>query len=378
MEQTISKTTNTNLDDMVKRMCDVAKAGLARCYAGDVESLPHTLRTNRQNEIIPDGFNIRYAAISQIGIAHWRMAHPDDTEELPDLWPKISDNFKNMTHIGDLALSVWAGAQSHADNCERFAQALKKCWHSQSDSCNAVELGWVVQACIIAQQQAGCVNTSLQAVLDDAYGRLLMLFDPAANLFLRHHRTGLREMVSRRISCFADQVYPIIALSHYGTCFDDRRSLEVAAHAAEQICRYQGKLGQWWWHYDVSGGKVCEEYPVFSVHQDSMAPMAIRASDMASMQDHSKEIKLGLFWLFGNNELEVPLVHTGQGIIWRSIERREPDKLSRKLRSLCAVAGLSGLHRLAGRCIRGLRINRECRPYHLGWILYAWAHHNTN
>jgi hypothetical protein len=31
------------------------------------------------------------------------------------------------------------------------------------------------------------------------------------------------------------------------------------------------------------------------------------------------------------------------------------------------------LHRLAGRNLFGYVVNRECRPYELGWLLYAWG-----
>jgi hypothetical protein len=30
---------------------------------------------------------------------------------------------------------------------------------------------------------------------------------------------------------------------------------------------------------------------------------------------------------------------------------------------------------LAGTNLFGYGVNEECRPYHLGWILYAWAGH---
>jgi hypothetical protein len=104
-----------------------------------------------------------------------------------------------------------------------------------------------------------------------------------------------------------------------------------------------------------------------------MAPMAVMASDKASKQDHSDKINLGLRWNFGFNELKENILIPEEGIIWRDIERNEPAKLTRKIRSICSVAGLSGLHRLTGKCVNSFRINRECRPYHLGWILYAWA-----
>ncbi|MHC4423499.1 MAG: hypothetical protein ACYSWR_02355, partial [Planctomycetota bacterium] len=320
-----------------------------------------------------NGFSARYAAISQIGIAKWLRFHPEDTMHLSSLWPKVVDNRHKIKHIGDFALALWAGVASEADDCELFAGLLAASWQHQAHLCDATELGWIVQACTLALQEQGNLELHLQPVLDEAKERLVILFRPRQNLFQRHNRSGLRRVVNRRIACFADQVYPIMALSTYGLCFNDTESIQLAAGTVEQICRFQGSLGQWWWHYDVGGAKVCEEYPVFSVHQDAMAPMAIMASDKATGRNHSEEIELGMRWLFGANELGQNLFNAGQGIIWRDIEKCEPAKFSRALRAFLCVGDLKQLHGLAGRCFVGFRINRECRPYHLGWILYTWA-----
>jgi hypothetical protein len=365
-----------NLDQMVELLCKTAKIGLTRFYSTNFYELPYTACIDSDGKWHSSGASVRYAAISQIGIAEWLKYHPDDKRNLPDLWPVISDSFPKITDIGDFALSLWAGIQSCADNCDKFARALEEQWPVQFSRCNAVELGWVVQACSVAQQ-SDLVKVNLESVLYDSHKRLLSLFDTDAGLFYRHHRSGLREIISRHIACFADQVYPIVALSNCGVLSNHNQSIDFAAQAAEKICQYQGQLGQWWWHYDVAHNRICEEYPVFSVHQDSMAPMAVMASDRASKQDHSDRVGLGMRWTFGANELGENLVHQENGIIWRDIERNEPAKLSRKIRSICSVAGLSRLHHLTGRCINGFCVNRECRPYELGWILYAWAGHKA-
>jgi hypothetical protein len=106
-----------------------------------------------------------------------------------------------------------------------------------------------------------------------------------------------------------------------------------------------------------------------------MAPMAIIASDKATGENHLGEIERGIRWLLGNNELHTNLLLDEAGIIWRDIEKHEPAKLSRSIRALFCVSGLHSLNKLVGKCFIGFRINYECRPYHLGWILYAWANH---
>jgi hypothetical protein len=365
-----------NLDQMIELLCKTAKTGLSRFYPANGSELPYTVCIDSDGQWHLRGTSVRYAAISQIGIAKWLRYHCSDRGNLPELWPKISDNFKNITDIGDIALSLWAGIQSGVDNCEKYARALKECWPIQSARCNAVELGWVVQACLMVQR-SDFAKINLKPVLDDSHRQLLSLFDTEAELFSRHHRFGFKEIISRHIACFADQVYPIVALSNYGLLCDHYQSIDFAAQAAEKICKYQGELGQWWWHYDITHKRICEQYPVFSVHQDGMAPMAVIASDRASKQDHSGKINLGVRWNFGFNELGENIVHQEEGVIWRDIERKEPAKLSRGIRGICSVAGLSRLHHITDKLVREFRINRECRPYHLGWILYAWADHKA-
>jgi len=375
MVSTSNISEDISLDQMVQRLCKIAKAGLGRYYTDANDRLPYSATIKPYDRWESSGVSLRYVAMSQIGIAEWLKFHPEDKLSLPDLWPKIADRRNKITHIGDCALALWAGVISKADNCELFTKALFASWQNQANICNAVELGWIVQACTVTLQAQGDLDPLIWPMLGEAKNRLITLFRPQQNLFQRHNRSGFREVVSRRIACFADQVYPIVALSTYGQYFNDPQSIELAARTVNQICRFQGPLGQWWWHYDTTEGKVCEEYPVFSVHQDAMAPMAIMASDRETGGNHDKEIELGLRWLFGCNELKRNLLLNGAGIIWRDIEKCEPGKVSRSVRALLCFAGLQLLHSLAGRCFVGFRINQECRPYHLGWILYAWANY---
>ncbi len=359
---------------MIDSLCQTAKKGLAYCYAEPLK-LPYTVRGWAGSPVKREGASIRYAAISQIGIAKWLRCHPEDQDKLPDLWPAITDRLSEIDHIGDMALSLWAGIETGADNCLPFAKALAKFWDRQEKVCNSVELGWVLMAVSLAIQSRNELEPIVRPLLEKAHANLLSLFNPQSNLFQRHNRKAFGEILHRQVACFADQVYPILAMATYGMIFEDAESIDLAARVVDSICHYQGPLGQWQWHYDVCGNKVCEEYPVFSVHQDAMAPMAILASDKASNHDHTSEIELGMRWLFGENELEENMVLEQEGIVWRDIERKEPGKFSRTVRSLCCLLSADRVHESLGKCFRHFRVNRECRPYHLGWILYAWAGH---
>ncbi len=377
VDSTDTVTERKSLHQMVESLTEIAKAGLGRHYTDADNVLPYSATIGPDGEWKLSGVSVRYAAISQIGIARWLDYHSADRAYLPNLWQTIADNRDRIRRTGDLALAVWAGVASKASNCKLFADALSASWQSQANTCNAVELAWVLQACTLAVRGDNHFQLYLQPLMEEAKDRLLNLFRPQQSLFRRHNRAGFKEAVSRRIACFADQVYPVLALCTYGQFFEDNQCIEIAQKTVERICQLQGPLGQWLWHYDTLKGEVCEEYPVFSVHQDAMAPMAIMASDRLTGQNHSREIERGLRWLLGQNELNECLVLYDAGIIWRDIEKRELAKISRSVRALLCVANLKLLHTLAGRTFLGFCINHECRPYHLGWILYAWADYDS-
>ncbi|MBM4026145.1 MAG: hypothetical protein FJ280_12170 [Planctomycetes bacterium] len=360
-------------EELLEMVLATALKGLGRYYRQCPQDFHYTVRSDPQGPPRPKGYSLRHAAISQIGISRWRRHHPADPTPLPDLHRRLADRIATIRDLGDAALWVWASGESAHDHTGPCVRRMVELWESQSHRCNAVELAWVLTACLRIHEGCPEHRTQIEGIRQEADARLLQLFSPRSGLFGRHARDSWLERVGGRIACFADQVYPILAYSCYGVIFDNRAALDMAGRTVETLCRLQGPLGQWWWHYDTATGRISEEYPVFSVHQQAMGPMAILAYDCATGQDHGAAIERGLRWIAGNNELQKDLVHPELGIIWRDIEKREPLKVSRVVRAVSSAAGLTTLHRLANKCCIGFRVNRECRPYELGWTLYAWA-----
>ena len=101
------------------------------------------------------------------------------------------------------------------------------------------------------------------------------------------------------------------------------KALQAADACAAMICDLQGPAGQWWWHYDSRNDRVLEGYPVYSVHQHAMAPMALHDLAAAGGADHGASIELGLSWLESPPELAVQLIDDEQGVVWRKVARRE-------------------------------------------------------
>jgi hypothetical protein len=230
-----------------------------------------------------------------------------------------------------------------------------------------VEIAWTLAAlCGEPDRLAGDLRDRLA-------DRLVSSFHMSSGMF--PHVLGMNWSGPRwHVSSFADLVYPIHALARYAMVTRGRWALEVAWRCARQMCRRQGAAGQWWWHYDRRTGDVIERYPVYAVHQDAMAPMALFALGDAARADFTPELRKGLAWLAGAPELGGgSLIDERENLIWRKVARREPGRLCRVLQAV------------ASRVHPGLRapgldvvfppgaVDYEDRPYHLGWLLYAWS-----
>ena len=312
-----------------------------------------------------EGLSHRYTAMTLLGLVHEREA--DSRGVLAGLsadvvLDRLLADAPTMNNMGDLACIVWAalrwGREDARDAIERLSGLFRAASHYET-----VELSWAVTALSVAE----CGYEKLR---DDTAGALMQAFEPRSDLY--PHVSGVGGMRAH-VACFADLVYPIVALSQFYRATGDGAALQQAERCAARMCAGVGPAGQWWWHHDVRTGAVLEPYPVYAVHQDAMAPMALFALASAGGSDHDEHVELGLDWLRSAPELEgASLIDPGHGLIWRKVARREPRKLTRRVQA--AAASLHPALRLpwVDTLFPAGAIDWECRPYHLGWILYAW------
>src|SRR5581483_9226727 len=114
------------------------------------------------------------------------------------------------------------------------------------------------------------------------------------------------------------------AFSKLAKPFGIEEPLGEALKCANAVCLAQGNLGQWWWLYDSHNGQLSSHYPVYSVHQHGMAPMALFALEHASGQRFTESIYKGLQWAYGANELGASMRETAHNLIWRCIMPKSP------------------------------------------------------
>jgi hypothetical protein len=174
------------------------------------------------------------------------------------------------------------------------------------------------------------------------------------------------------VGSFADQVYPIQALARLHQSADDPEALEAATSVAAGICAVQGDAGQWWWHYDSRTGDVVEGYPVYSVHQHAMAPMALLDLADAGGPYHIDAICRGVRWLSDPPETGECLVPDEPAVTWRKVARSDPRKAVRGLRAASTWIRPGMRISTLDRVFPPGTVDHECRPYELGWLLFTW------
>ena len=103
-----------------------------------------------------------------------------------------------------------------------------------------------------------------------------------------------------------------------------------------------------------------------------MGPMALFELRDAGGNDHRAAIALGLSWLATHPETSDELIDPTTGAIWRKVGRREPRKAVRAVRSVTTSMSPGLRLGVLDRVFPPGPVDHECRPYELGWLLYAW------
>jgi hypothetical protein len=171
----------------------------------------------------------------------------------------------------------------------------------------------------------------------------------------------------RGIVSFGGLVYFLRALHEAASLFGNGRAAALFRGGVATALALQGPQGEWPWMIDVARARAFDRYPVFSVHQDSMSMLFLRPALDEGVDGAAAAIERSLRWVHGENELGLRFYREEPFFFaYRAIERDEA--LPRARRYARWLAKGTDEHVGAAR----LRVNRECRSYHLGWILYAW------
>ena len=353
---------------IVRDLCEMALGALARMYRPEIGLFAFRLRRREGRDVL-EGASRRYTAVALIGLA---SANESAAKEILggmqplDVCDGLLKEVADSDEIGEIALALWAARQLGHPASDHTLDRLRR-MDPVHGSYPTVEVSWCLSSIVCANSVAD------EGLAEGIANRLVRSYCERSALFSHLPEGAKSSFLRKHVACFADLVYPIQALSGYHEATGDEPAATAAKGCANRMCELQGPQGQWWWHFDVRTGRVIEKYPVYGVHQDSMAPMAILALRRACGDDHTAAAVRGLAWLRDAREIAGSLIDTKTGVIWRKVARNEPGKLVRSLNA--AASRLHPSFRVPGAdmLFRPGAIDFETRPYHMGWILHTWA-----
>jgi hypothetical protein len=328
------------------------------------------------NGLHPMGANVLYSAMSAIGI---QADSRDEASRMVDLGSTLNALYerarRGSSSLSALAATTWALAVARDDRTNLLLQTIQRRFRASKSS--SMELGLVLSALAAFIEGFPGSRSEPATIAVAAQHELVNRFSDSSQLFrgssaaLRPRRAAHLKMTS-----FASQVYPIHGLAHFARAAETPPPTQIL-RAADRLVEMQGPLGQWWWIYSSSTGAVVEGYPVYAVHQDAMAFMALAPLQNLGLRSYARELAGGLQWIFGGNELGTSLPDFERVFISRCIQRRGGDadgqfgmSRSQLRRALLGSWGFGSSAALEA-SPHELEILQECRPYHLGWILYA-------
>ena len=363
-----------------RRLSAVAVAGLARMVDPATGLLVFRVDGD---EPVPSGASLRYTAIALLGLDRAERAGFTFGLDVGRLYDAVGATLAGARSVGDVALVLWASSATCRPVAERALDDLREFGDVAATRggrvVSSTELAWVVLGLTEALMTGIGNERDVRARLDRAFERLLSQRGASGLYCFSKPRIGeprsLAERVRAELGFFDAQVYGILACLARDAAVGDPEALDAARVTGERILAHQHPLGQWGWRYNVRTGALVDLYPVYSVHQDGMAPMALLALERAAGVLTVAAVARGVEWVFGKNELGERLVDDERGVIRRSIRRRSPLRLVSYPLKAASVLGLGQTldlgARLAGPSC--LEVDRECRPYHLGFCLYALA-----
>ena len=321
------------------------------------------IRPDNGGAVVGPDLSYRYTVISLLGLSRVNTEH---TKGFIDLRAAFSGLIEFMSEAspGDLGLLLWLNYRLEASEETKIVPAIKR--YVDADGYRSLvtfELAWLIAGLSVYCAASG----SVQSRLLNSIKSYLVDNRASESGLMYHTHLGFR----RRFPNFATQIYSVHALSLCSRLCGDESAAHLALRIAETLQGFQRPNGGWPWIYDAERGTVVEPFEIYSVHQDGMAPMALRELARTTGSDVKNCVDLGLRWIGGANELQSPMIDCDSRWIMRSIRRKSPwDRIDVYKQSTASILNRHVLHSVRP---QGLEINSTLRPYHLGWILEAWC-----
>ena len=363
------------VETRMRELADVALRALPAMFDDRLGLFSQKAVLDR-GRIVNRGVNPYYSAASMVGILSQPDLAPEDVVPVGKALDALQRECGKVGGGPLLGTALWAGALAGDSRAAALVDRLEQ--SLAIPRLESAALGQAIKGLIAGADAFPQVRDAALGLADRCAAELLDRHSAGAGIFRAMPRrpSGLRSLIGSRITSFASQVYPLLGLS---ALYAHRGDAPPAAlrRTAEFLVRSQGALGQWWWLYAPSTAAVLEGYPVYSVHQDGMAFMGLVPVQQLGEGSYGKALALGVEWL-ERNEISTALVEGEPPFICRNVQRAgseadAPFGLSRANMAQAVARSLTPRPAADRTSADPARLEplRECRSYHLGWLLYA-------
>ena len=354
-----------------RRFVDLAVRGLSPMFDAQQQLFCYKLKKT-DHGMVQEGLSPRYTMMTLMGLHRLEEAGFESPFETKRILNSLLSDLSWADNLGDLGVLLWlcgvvcpekfAALEPRLD----LSTALKRFRGGRQGV--TMEVAWFLTGLSYWGQTHPKKLAQLEPFAFEAY-QIVTKNQGDRGFFGHLSTTGSVAGIARgRIGSFADQVYPIYGMAQFSKAYQHEEAAKRALKCANGICEVQGPMGQWWWHYDSVGGRVADGYPVFSVHQHAMGPMTLFGLGEAINQNFDEWIYKGLRWINSNNELACDMEAESDAVIWRCIMRSQRS-VGRYLKAGLGLYSDTIQHKKR----EDLKVLFECRPYELGWLLYAFA-----
>lgn len=307
------------------------------------------------------GRSPRYTIMVALGMARAERTGYDLSTSAGELAERVLSAKSELTP-GDLGLLLWLLSRIGHERAEAIVTELSVIDTDELVALEGMEIAWLVTGAASAVGAGLGAERLLAEMLD-------VLWSRRADRSPLFHHQGSRRGRSL-LPNFATQIYSVLALAEVSRSTNDSKALAAATALADLLVELRGPDAGWPWLFHAERATVVERYQIYSVHQDAMAPMAYFAlSEVTGDQRYATAGAEGLPWCFGSNELQFDFYDAANHFAHRAIRRRGFTDRG-ELWANTALALVGSRRRVdAG----PVEVNDTCRPYHLGWVLEAWA-----
>ncbi len=310
---------------------------------------------------------IRYSIICIAGLYKLSKLQKLDWDVNNLIMDFIKHNWDSIRNWGDKGLFLSVLSYFDKSKADQLFSDIHHSFQTEKDftKLNLQEISWLLMGLV---EYSKVQNQSKVLSYTEIVYKVIKKYYINVNAIL-----PFNEPYSLRKSfvSFGAITYYLKSLYEYGKAFNDDDAINNFKKITLRIIKMQSDSGEWAWFYNSKTSNILDWYQIYSVHQDSMSILFLLPARDLGLVEADQAIIKSYRWLFGYNNKGFKMINENPFFIYRSVKKK--GKFERVKRLICSYylsllntnANLENKHNLV--------INKECRSYELGWVLYSWA-----